>query len=168
LIVTQPVEGPARTQTAADMIDAIRVWEEETPTGIQADGSLAYEALVTFSRIVGQGTVFRSRELTGFYEKYSAPGHGLLGVYDTGVRLRADSGAGTSFEWPWADLRAVQTSSKSLQLNTRTDGLFDFRFDDDSPRRWEELMHRCLQDFYRPSHQRVREFQPRIVTVPLS
>jgi hypothetical protein len=147
------------------LIDVIRAWDDKSPTGIRADGSLDYAASVTLRNVVGQSTVFHAGDVAGFFEVFSAESHGTLRITNDGTSLTGDDGR--FFDWPWATLRAVQTSSKSLQLNLRTDGLFDFRFDEDSPRRWEELVHARLRIHYAALGLRVREFQPRVATVPL-
>lgn len=165
LIVTQPAAGAKRTATAAQLIDAIRIWEDKSPTGIGLDGVLDYAAEVTYKRVVGQGVVHEGKLVIGFYEKFSEVAHGTLRITDDGLDL---SGVEEdSFDWPWSVVRAVQTTGKSVQLMLAEDGLFDFRFDKDSPRRWEELLHARLQAHYAVSGLRVREFQPRILTVPI-
>lgn len=165
-IVTTPASGPTRADAAADLVDAIGEWEGKSPSGFGADGRLDYSADVTYKRVVGQGTVYHSEVVAGFYETFSALQEGHLHISSQGVALSSDDGE--SFNWLWADVRAVQTSSRSLQLNLKPDGLFDFRFADDSPRRWEDLLHSALQAFYEASGERIREFQPRIVSVPIS
>jgi hypothetical protein len=165
LILTRPVGEAERAATAAQLIDAIRVWDEKLPAGMRADGSLDYAAVVRYKRVVGQGVVYHEKSAVGFYEQFSPVSRGTLRCTDDGVELSGDDGA--AYVWPWVTLRAVQTSGKSVQLNLRKEGLFDFRFEEDSPRRWEELIHARLQAHYRMAGLRVREFQPRILTVPI-
>lgn len=72
-----------------------------------------------------------------------------------------EPGAG---RWGLETLTAVQTSSKSLQLNRRGAPLVSLRFLDDSVYLWERLIRAALRDFYgRTGRGEILEFQPRIV-----
>jgi hypothetical protein len=165
LVVTRRGDGGLRTGPAAELIDAIRAWEDKSPSGRGPDGRVDYSAAATFRRVVGQGVVHHGPYVAGFYEKFSSEVAGTLRLTDDRIEVDAEDGA--SFSWDLGEVRAVQTSSKSLQLNFREDGLFDFRFAEDSPRRWEEILHAGLQAAYGRSGRRVREFQPRVVAVPI-
>ena len=67
--------------------------------------------------------------------------------------------------WPLLDIRAVQTSSSSLQFSPVAGGLMELRFPHDSPFRWEGLLRNALRKAYaREGRGRIVEFQPRIVT----
>jgi hypothetical protein len=66
--------------------------------------------------------------------------------------------------WLLMDIRAVQTSSSSLQFSPALGGLVEFKFPSDSPFRWEHLLHRGLRNAYQKAGLgTIVEFQPRIV-----
>jgi len=67
--------------------------------------------------------------------------------------------------WSLLEIRAVQTSSSSLQFSPRGGGLVELRFPYDSPLRWETLLRGALRRAYRREGRgEIVEFQPRIVT----
>jgi hypothetical protein len=159
--VRLPGGSPTR-MNATDLVDAIRGWDVRSLTGRGADGSLHYEADVAYRRAVGQGVIRDGKGVLGFYEELEPEAEGRLQIDDRGLRVIV--GSEVPFDGPWDLIRAVQTSSRTLQVNLKGDVLFSFRFLSDSPRRWEELLHDCLRAHYRASGLEVREFQPRIVT----
>lgn len=60
---------------------------------------------------------------------------------------------------------AIQASSSSIQIKARGEPVVSFRFPEDSPRFWEELLQEALRRFYRERGMgEIREFQPRIET----
>lgn len=66
--------------------------------------------------------------------------------------------------WLFSEIRAVQTSSSSLQFSPASGGLVELRFESDSPFRWEHLLHRGLRRAYWEAGKgTIVEFQPRIV-----
>jgi hypothetical protein len=72
---------------------------------------------------------------------------------------------GPARKWPLEALRAVQTSSSTLQIRIRDQPLVSLRFLDDSLFLWEMLLHAALRSFYRRTGRgEIVEFQPRIVT----
>ena len=78
-----------------------------------------------------------------------------------------DSGGSEEVTWLFLDIRAVQTSSSSLQFSPASGGLVEFRFESDSPFRWEHLLHRGLRRAYAAAGLgTIVEFQPRIVVEP--
>lgn len=84
---------------------------------------------------------------------------------DAGGPSHAGAEGGLLEEWPLLDIRAVQTSSSSLQISPQGGGVVQFRFQGDSPRRWEDLLRRTLREAYRRAGRgEILEFQPRIVT----
>jgi hypothetical protein len=67
-------------------------------------------------------------------------------------------------DWPFLDIRAVQTSSSSLQFSPRSGGLIELRFAEDSPYRWETMLREALRWAYREAGLgEILEFQPRVV-----
>ena len=69
--------------------------------------------------------------------------------------------------WKLEELTAVQTSSSSLQVNSRSVPLHDFRFHDDSIYLWEMLLRRAIRTCYAAQGRgSIVEFQPRITTGP--
>jgi hypothetical protein len=152
------------------------------------DGVLAYQAAAE-ARWATEERPFRFRgELLGFAEGMAAPVAGVLRITDDDLVFREMPGSGglpaiarasaggvptpsTAVEggallhgWPLLGIGAVQTTSRSLQIAPRAGGLVQFRFPDDSPRRWEELLHLALRQAYRRAGRgEIGEFQPRIV-----
>ena len=157
-------DGDERLAEAPELVDAIAGWEEENPSGT-VDGVPDYEARVRYRRAVGQGVAYERGEVAGFYEEFTERAGGTVKVHAGGLTLLDDTG--DAFDWDWSAIRAVQTSSRSLQLNIHPDGLFDLEFEGDSPRRWEGIMHRLLRAHHADQGSEVVEFQPRIVTEPL-
>jgi hypothetical protein len=111
-------------------------------------------------------------ELVGFAEAMGHPGGGTLQLTVDALILERDgTGQGPlqcgvpAQHWPLVDIRAVQTSSSSLQFSPRSGGLVEFRFPEDSPFRWESLLRRALRRAYREAGLgEIVEFQPRVVT----
>jgi len=151
-----------RSASAGELIDAIDGWDERVPTVLDEDGNLDYGAHIHYRRAVGQGVALVGDQVAGFYEEFTDRTGGNIHANEEGLTLRDDTG--DVLAWGWEDLRAVQTSSRSLQINVHPEGLFDLTFESDSPRRWENLMHRALRNHYRARGLEVMEFQPRVVT----
>ena len=67
--------------------------------------------------------------------------------------------------WPFEALKAVQASSKTLQVRGGEHPLASFAFRDDSSFLWERLLAVALDRFYRRTGRgEIVEMQPRIVT----
>jgi 1-acyl-sn-glycerol-3-phosphate acyltransferase len=67
--------------------------------------------------------------------------------------------------WDLLEIGAIQTSSKSVQIAPKAGGLVDFRFQDDSPKRWDGILQRAVRKAYeRAGFGEIVEFQPRIAT----
>ena len=127
------------------------------------DGTLEYSARARISWRVAERAVRYRGVLRGFVESMGPPAPGTVTVDRD--RVHVDAGGRDAGSWRHLDLGAVQASSSSLQLSLPDDQLVQFRFEDDSPRRWETLMRRLISDAYeRAGRGRVVEFQPRIVT----
>lgn len=123
-----------------------------------------------------------ARRLTG-YRNARAGGRFLNRVEELGpafeatLRLERDALSISPESGPAGDegamrldleaLTAVQTSSRSLQVNSRSAPLHDFRFHDESLYLWENLLREALQVWYRARGRgRIAEFQPRIAVAP--
>ena len=66
-------------------------------------------------------------------------------------------------EWPLLDIRALQGSSSSLQISPLEGGVVTFRFEEESSRRWEELLKAGLRRMWSEAGRgEIAEFQPRI------
>jgi hypothetical protein len=110
-------------------------------------------------------------ELLGFAEALDRPLSGTVRLTRDALILCSDgcgepgSALGESREiWPLLDIRAVQTSSSSLQFSPSGGGLVQLRFRNDSPFRWEAMLRTALRQAYRREGMgEIVEFQPRIV-----
>jgi len=142
-----------------------------------SDGGLSHRAGVELRKSQKEDPVRHRGELQGFAETLGPPQTGFLVLQDdvlaflppdmTGKKGGAKGGEaedGNPLEtWDLMDIRAVQTSSSSLQISPKEGGVVQFRFQDDSPRRWEALLHLALRRIYRSRGLgEIREFQPRI------
>jgi len=104
---------------------------------------------------------YRGR-LFGFVEVLGEPAVATLRLTEEGLEIL--NGDGRPEEgWSLMELRAVQSTSSSLQIYTADGELVQFRFGDASPLYWESLLHRALRKAYRESGRgEIVEFQPRI------
>lgn len=126
------------------------------------DGTIGYEATVVVRRSRREDPVRRDGELLGFVERLGEGSEATLRIDDEALELRP-SGEGARRRWPLLELRAVQTSSSSLQIRTATGTLVHFGFVEDSAYRWQALVQGLLRRAYRRAGRgEIREFQPRI------
>jgi hypothetical protein len=107
-------------------------------------------------------------ELLGFAEVFGPASEGVLEINEEALVLTPPGEAEEEADgWSLLDIRAVQTSSSSLQFACGDGSLIQFRFQQDSPRRWESLLKGALKAIYRKRGLgEIVEFQPRIVAVP--
>jgi len=137
-----------------------------------APETLIHTAQVEVKQTTGRETPVRwGGKLLGFAEAMGEPTQGTLQL--TGEALILFGGTGEwdnshggdrAETWPLLDIRAVQTSSSSLQFSPSAGGLVQFKFTDDSPFRWETLLRNALRRAYRREGMgEIVEFQPRIV-----
>ncbi len=126
------------------------------------EGSLRYSTPVEV-RIATEEEPIRWRgEVLGYAEAPGDPERGVLEITEEALALERAGGGRTV--WSLLEIRAVQTSSSSLQIVPPEGGLVHFRFLVDSPRRWEGLLHAMVREAYRwAGRGEVLEFQPRIV-----
>lgn len=159
-IVVERADGSRHEVPAWELADALEgsalqaAWEE---------GSIRYGAAVQVRRLQGEEPVYFRGRILGFAERVGPAREGSVEV--TGSHLAFTDAAGGTQRWPLLDLRAVQTSSKSLQIVPVEGPMVQLRFPDDSPRRWEALLHTLLRRAWRRAGRgEITEFQPRIST----
>lgn len=151
-------------------------------SGVQPDPSsgsgkpaLVRRSVVTVRMASGEKEIRHRGELLGFCEQLGEQRSGILEISDEHLVLElphgdeasglGKEGKGVRLEWGPLDIAAIQTSSSSVQIVPRSGGLVHFRFAEDSPKRWDEL----LQTFVKAGYRRaglgeIVEFQPRIRT----
>jgi len=133
------------------------------PAARSSDGSIYYGAEVRVRRSVEEEALRYRQELFGFFERLEEGRPGFLELQGGALLLREGEGGELRRMWELMDLRAVQSSSSSLQIFTVAEDLFHFRFADDSPVRWEALLHAVLRERYEcEGRGSILEFQPRI------
>ena len=98
-------------------------------------------------------------EYLGRVERFGNFKFGQVELTREALIFRARDGEG-SFEWPLADLTAVQPSSTSLQIKAKRRPVVSFKFVYSSSRLWEERIQLALRQYY--STREIIEFQPRI------
>lgn len=98
-------------------------------------------------------------EYLGRVERFGNFKFGQVELTERVLAFHARDGEG-SFEYPLADLTAVQPSSTSLQIKARGQPVASFKFVNSSSRLWEERIQLALRQHY--SHREIIEFQPRI------
>lgn len=113
-------------------------------------------------------------EFLGLFELFGAGTEGILSLEHDHLTFHPrpealETGAESDGEgeeirvWPLLDLRALQTSSSSVQISPRTGGVALFRFPGDSVKRWEELLRGAIAEVWEEAGRgKVIEFQPRI------
>lgn len=129
-------------------------------------GGVGLEASVRARISTAQKEVRFQGRLLGFAEVYQPEVQGVLRLSRDALALWPPVGGAPPLgQWDLLDIRAVQTSSRTLQISPRTGGVVAFRFPDDSLRRWEAALHRRLRERFRAEGLgEILEFQPRIVT----
>jgi len=155
---------------AAHLADRIEAMGGALPRATAPDGSLAYAAEVRV-RTAGSERPIRYRGLLlGFAERFGAGTPGRLRITDEALILdigegepRGSRGESTRRTWPLEALQSLQTSSSAVQITTVDQGLVLFRFTDDSPRRWDELLRHAISRRWEVLGKgSVQEFQPHI------
>lgn len=164
---SRPTSSGITPPTSVSAADICRQIEDHggpmTARAQDADGRVNYSAQALVSWRTDEEPVWYRGVLRGFSECMSTPALGEISVDDETLEVHDDRSNGG--RWCYLELAAVQATSSSLQLSLPGDRLVQFRFLNDSPRRWEDLLHRLVSDAYeRAGRGRVIEFQPRIVT----
>lgn len=104
----------------------------------------------------------RGRHLN-YIERFGESIEGRLRLGPDGLEF--DPGRGEPYRWPFDAITAIQSSSRTLQVNSRAHPLVSFRFPTGSAHYWEELLREALRAAYRAAGKgEIVEFQPRIVT----
>lgn len=151
--------------TSGSLTAAIDALGGPGPRARDGQGRIHYQAEVTVREAREEAPVRFRGELLGFAETPGDPASGVLEITEEGLTFTPEGEAAR--RWLLVDVRAVQTSSSSLQISPREGGLVEFRFLADSPRRWEDLLHIALREAYRRlGRGEITEFQPRILTSP--
>lgn len=129
----------------------------------QPDGSLFRRARVRV-RVAHEERAVRFRDrLLGYYERFGPGRAGTLSLEGGTIEFRPSAGAGGPMRWAIEDLRALQTSSSAVQISPGAGGVVLFRFVDESPRRWDDLLRGALRERWRElGRGEILEFQPRI------
>lgn len=150
-------------RTAGEVIEKIRELGGPLPRATREDGTIFYEAGIVLRKASDHHVLRLGPNVLGFYERLLDRRAGSLRLTESALHFV--EGGRVDESWPLLHLRAVQTSSTALQVTVRDQGMFELRFESDSPRRWETLLHAVLQDAYAEAGlPRIVEFQPRIVT----
>lgn len=137
-----------------------------SPEGESGPGGGHRRAQVGARRASGrESPVIHGGEVVGFAEALGEVTEGTLELTDNALVLWGpEEEAPPMDQWALLDIRAVQTTSSALQISPITGGVVQFRFLDDSPLRWEELLHaRIREEIRKEGRGEVLEFQPRIV-----
>lgn len=156
---------PTRVSTAAELIGAAATMAEESLGKCMEAGAPIHQAQVSLGRAEGQDIVRFNGHVLGFSERIKAKGKGILRLYSDRVIWCAKECE--PFDWPFDVIRAIQISSRAIQVRFLQCGLHQFEFIEDSPKRWEDLMRMALQRFYATRGKVIVEFQPQIVTEAL-
>ena len=178
LISVQDSSGQSWEVPSHRLTAAMDAWTEKdgSPSGLPDTPRRIAEVEVRQSG--AEAPVKWGGELLGFAESMGEPVPRVLELTDEAVILRMDAeggagpaegtgaseGGNSPQSWSLLEIRAVQTSSSSLQFSPSTGGLVQFRLLNDSPFRWEALLREALQRAYQKEGLgKIVEFQPRIV-----
>jgi hypothetical protein len=156
--------GATAEVTSATLTRGIEALGGASRRARRPDGSLFHQARVRI-RVARQEAPVRFRDqLLGFYERFGPGSAGTLSLDGSTLRFEPDAaGEGSALAWALEELRALQTSSSSVQISPGEGGVVLFRFPYDSPRRWDDLLRRALQEcWHRLGRGEIFEFQPRI------
>ena len=128
-------------------------------TRASRDGILRARARVRLRLITGEAP-FRFRDrLMGFIERIGPPMRGELHLDGDILDFQGDEAR----QWHLDDIAALQTTSSSVQLSFVDDSVVIFRLEDESVRRWEDLLRKALsQHWWEQGRGEIREFQPRL------
>lgn len=158
---------------ATELTEAISAWEDEGRV-LGEEGrktpeiEMTREAEVQVRRSGNEAPVLWGGVFMGFAESMGPSTKATLRLTEDGLEVEFypdPPGEESTSLWPFLEIRAVQTSSSSLQFSPSSGGLLEFRFEADSPYRWERLLRNALRRAYRNAGLgEIVEFQPRIVT----
>lgn len=184
--------GERREVPAVELADAIEDRGGPLTRARDPEGRLLYRARTESRTTHREKPVWHKGELLGSAEVRGPTRPGILAIDEDALELFPPGSAGGEGgsapgdgdearrgpadlqdlgssgrepwqRWPLLEIRAVQTSSSSLQISPAEGGVVEFRFPGDSTRRWESLLHHALrQAFRRAGRGEIVEFQPRI------
>lgn len=151
-------DGGVERRHARDWLDRL------PPLRIERLDDVAEHVEVVQARFADGWTAVRHRgRHLNFIERFGRPVEGELRLGPNGIEFLARSGK--RYHWPLDQVTAVQSSSRTLQVNSRIHPLVSFRFPTGSAHYWEELLREALRVTYRAAGKgEIIEFQPRIVT----
>jgi hypothetical protein len=159
--------------------------EERMPRGRRSPGRTSpggTEPLIesqAVSRVSSRETPLTTRgELLGYVERPGPPRTGTLRLHSHHLEFTARTRRSTGRElhdqevpepgvqrWLLRDLRALQTSSASLQLSPLSGEVIEFTFSSHSPLLWAQLLEARLRAIWlEEGRGEIVEFQPRIRT----
>ena len=164
-----------------DLMEKIEAFGGALSSDTGADGRIRRSAQVRM-QVSGTEEPLRFRgSVLGFVEQLSDGENGVLHLQDTrlifepagsaadastsGEAVGESVGKGAPSTWDLLDIKAVQSASAAVQISPDRGGVVQFRFDSDSPFRWEALLKGALQKAYAGAGRgMISEFQPRIVS----
>ncbi len=179
VIVVRPPDGLPEPTAASTLIADL---EKVGGPGIGDDLDeeiLFREARITLGRAEGHDVIRWRGEVLGFSERISWKGEWLVRLEGEALAFRPNQGTAPSARRPvrtgptaaaegfaclLGDIRGVQISAKALQVTVEGSRLYQLKFIDDSPKRWEDLLRLALRRLYARSGSCITEFKPRIVT----
>jgi len=161
LVEVREASGETCLEEARTLVDRLRELGGPLTAPTRGDADLSYAAPALLGRSAGEDPVRHRGRLLGFCERGGPRSAGTAAVDVQALVFR--SREGTEGRWPLLELGGVQVASKALQVLPRGEPLVQLEFPDDSPLRWEELLHHLLREAYRRAGRgEVVEFQPRI------
>lgn len=158
------VEGAAGHEGEMTMPEARAAIDARGGALSRAEGSeLRRTARVRLRLAEREEPVYYGGRLLGWFEKFGTGREGRLALDDTTVSFTPDDPKGPSHAWTLLDVRALQSSSSTVQISLPGDRISLFRFPADSSRRWEELFQEALRRAWLAAGRgEIVEFQPRI------
>lgn len=135
-------------------------------SGVGADGRIHYSARATAQEADEDQPVRFRGQVLGFVEQLGEGEPGELTIDEEALSFVADGPPKSQRRtWTLLGVRAVQSASSSIQISPSEGGVVLFKFESDSPVRWERLVKQAMQRAYdRAGRGQIREFQPRIVS----
>jgi DNA-directed RNA polymerase subunit RPC12/RpoP len=157
--------SPTRVSTARELLVAASAMVDDSLDECMEGDAPIHQARVAVGRAEGQDIVRFNGHVLGFSERIKSEGKGILRLYSDRVIWCANGNDPVA--WPLEVIRAIQISSRAIQVRFLPCGLRQFEFLEDSPKRWEDLFRLALQRFYAARGEIIVEFQPQIVTESL-
>ena len=129
--------------------------------GTRADDGGVYRARAQVrARFITGEAPYRLRDrLMGFIERIGPPERGELVLDGDTLGFEGESPR----EWRLDEMTALQTTSSSVQISFVDESVVSFRLEEESVRRWEDLLRRALSRHWAEQGRgEIHEFQPRI------